>query len=176
MLTGPPGIGKTTALRRIVASLGLDACAGFFTEEIRHDGARIGFCIKTLDGRSGVLADVSHESALRIGPYGVMMETLETIGLDAVRSAVGNQKIVIIDEIGPMQILSAEFRVAVLDVMRSASILVGTVVYRQVPWVDQLKCRDDVAIYPLTSENFEQCIAKISSDVDDERRRRGTLM
>ena len=48
LLTGPPGCGKTTAVRRIVGTLQGAKVAGFYTEEIREAGQRKGFRMEVL--------------------------------------------------------------------------------------------------------------------------------
>lgn len=165
LVTGTPGTGKTTAIRRIVAELGPNTCAGFFTEEVLNDAARTGFRIVTLDGRTGVLATTDHKSDLRVGRYNVTLAALETIGLDALRFGVAHEKVVVIDEIGPMQVLSTAFRTAVLDALGSASMLVGTIVLRSTPWTDEIKRRAGVTLYTLTNENREECVTTILRDV-----------
>ena len=54
-LTGPPSSGKTTIIKKVIKKLGLPA-NGFYTEEERAAGKRLGFLMKTLDGRTGYLA------------------------------------------------------------------------------------------------------------------------
>jgi len=54
-LTGPPSSGKTTIIKKVIKKLGLPA-NGFYTEEERVAGKRLGFLMKTLDGRTGYLA------------------------------------------------------------------------------------------------------------------------
>ena len=43
LLTGRPGVGKTTLLRKIAAGLSGLSIGGFFTQEIRERGSRMGF-------------------------------------------------------------------------------------------------------------------------------------
>ena len=64
-LTGDPGCGKTTLLRRVVERLGGDVeMKGFLTEEVAEGGRRRGFCGRTLDGKTFALADRDHDGAL----------------------------------------------------------------------------------------------------------------
>ena len=51
LLTALPRTGKSTAIKKIVNMLGKDNCGGFYTEEIRDDGERVGFRICTLSGK-----------------------------------------------------------------------------------------------------------------------------
>jgi nucleoside-triphosphatase len=109
LLTGRPGCGKTTLVRRVVKELAQSA-GGFYTEEIRERGLRRGFKIVTLDGKEGVFAHVNFKTHQRLGKYGLDLSPLETIGIEAVRKAVRARELTVIDEIGPMEIRSAIFR------------------------------------------------------------------
>ncbi len=79
LVTGPPGCGKTTLMRRAVAELGVPA-AGFYTEEIRAAGRREGFALVTLDGRRATLASVRIRGPHRVSRYGVDVQALESVG------------------------------------------------------------------------------------------------
>ncbi|MBU4178886.1 MAG: hypothetical protein KJ625_02965, partial [Actinobacteria bacterium] len=68
LLTGKPGCGKTTVIRRAVD--GRSDAGGFYTGEVREGGRRTGFSITTLDGRSGILAGTDIESSVHLGRYG----------------------------------------------------------------------------------------------------------
>ena len=109
LLTGRPGCGKTTLVRRMVKELAQSA-GGFYTEEIRERGLRLGFKIVTLDGKEDVFAHVNFKTQERLGKYGLDLSPLETIGIEAVRKAIREREVTVIDEIGPMEIRSAIFR------------------------------------------------------------------
>ena len=87
LLTGRPGVGKTTVLCSLAARLTNVSVGGFFTQEIRDGGSRVGFCIETFDGRSGILSHVDHEDGPRVGKYRVNVAELEQIGVAAVEKA-----------------------------------------------------------------------------------------
>ncbi len=157
LLTGEPRIGKTTALKAIIDGLGADRCGGFYTQEMCAAGERYGFRVVTLDGQIGMLADITYKDVpLKIGKYGVVLPFLETVALAAVSQALVSKRFVIVDEIGPMQLHSPLFKLAVMDVLTSSVPLVGTVFAGSDPWSDALKQRDDVELFPLTHENRDE--------------------
>jgi len=126
-LTGDPGCGKTTVIRRVVDKLRATvAMRGFWTEEILEEGKRRGFRGVTLDGREFLLAHVRHKGVANVGPYGVVLEGLETIGLECLRPAADTQ-LVILDEVGKMESFSPAFREAVEAVLGSTVPVLGTV-------------------------------------------------
>jgi hypothetical protein len=79
LLTGPPGCGKTTVICSLVERLGDLRLAGFYTQEIREQGQRIGFEAVTLSGRRALLAHVRSQSRHRVGRYGVEPDQLEPL-------------------------------------------------------------------------------------------------
>ena len=87
LLTGVPGVGKTTLVRRVLAEIDVKI-GGFYTEEIRERGKRVGFSIKTFEGRTGILAHVNHKGPHRVGKYAVNIEDLEQIAAESVVSAL----------------------------------------------------------------------------------------
>ena len=108
LLTGRPGSGKTTLIQRVVNKLRQRA-GGFYTEEIQDGGARAGFKIVTLDRDEIVFAHVDFQTAERIGKYRIDLSALEAVGVKAIREAVQAQRLVVIYEIGPMEIRSVFF-------------------------------------------------------------------
>jgi nucleoside-triphosphatase len=162
LLTGEKKVGKTTALRSIVASLGEEHFVGFYATERRLDGKRVGFGVAMLDGREGTLAAIDSDSDMRVGrvidgrlKYGVELGFLEGVAVPAVRRALDRRtdQVVLIDEIGSMQLYSGAFRELVLDVLASSSIILGTVMSPSDPWADELKSRSDVETFLLTFQN-----------------------
>ncbi len=158
LLTGKPGIGKTTTIKKVIEHIGVEQCGGFYTEEIRVQETRVGFRLVTLDGQTGVFAHINSKSPLRIGRYGVNLDCLESLGITAIQKAIETKKIVVIDEIGPMEEFSDRFKKTVLDVFNSSSSLLGTIALKPHPWLDLLKQQEGVVLYTLTPDNRDTMV------------------
>jgi nucleoside-triphosphatase len=152
LLTGRPGTGKTTCLRRTLELLGRPA-GGFFTEEVREGGTRVGFALATLAGERGMLADARRPGEPRVGKYGVDLEVLERIGVPAIREADRSRRLVVIDEIGKMEMASAAFRAAVEETLASSAPVLGTILAAPHPWADRLKAMPSVTLLTVTPAN-----------------------
>jgi len=157
LLTGRPGVGKTTVIRAVVDQLSIPA-GGFYTEEIREGGRRTGFRLVGLDEESpqaGVLASVNISSSYRVGNYGVSLTDLERVGVAAIRRAVAQPQVglVIVDEIGKMELFSLAFRDAVLSALASPKPVLATVMARPHRWVDAIKAGPDVSLVEVTRSN-----------------------
>ena len=160
LITARPGIGKTTLIKEIARELGQRA-SGFYTEEIRKGGQRIGFGIKTLDGKSGTLSSVDIDSPFRIGKYKVNILEFERIALPAIENALVNSKVIIIDEIGPMELFSRKFKEVVLKALDSPNPVVATIKLKGAKFIDKVKSRSDVTIFDLRRDNREEVLNKI---------------
>jgi nucleoside-triphosphatase len=161
LLTGRPGCGKTTLIKRVVNDLARPA-GGFYTEEVRERGKRVGFKIITLDGQETVFAHMDFKTSERVGKYGLDLSALETIGVEALRAAVPTRQLVVIDEIGPMEIRSPIFRDAVNDVLESGAPILATIVARSLPFTDAIKKRADVNLIEVYPDNRERLVSELS--------------
>jgi nucleoside-triphosphatase len=165
LLTGRPGVGKTTALRRALALLDRPA-GGFFTAEMRQGGARVGFALETLDGRLATLAHIKRTGWPRVGKYGVDVEALDRLGVPALWSAVEAGTLVVIDEIGKMEMVSAAFRGAVEAALRSRAPVLGTILRQPHPWADRIKAAHGVTVIEVTPANRDAVPAELARLID----------
>jgi nucleoside-triphosphatase len=164
LLTGPPGCGKTTLIRRVVQELGDIPAAGFYTEEIREGRERAGFALVSLEGRREILSHVRFPGPHRIGRYGVDIIGFESFlkGLQAGDPAL---HLVVIDEIGKMECLSGRFRSFLGERLDAPVPLLATIALRGTPAIEQIKTRSDVKIIMMSSETREETSREVLAEV-----------
>jgi nucleoside-triphosphatase len=163
LLTGRPGCGKTTLIKRVVNNLPQGA-GGFYTEEIRDSGTRAGFKIVTLDREEVVFAHVDFKTPEHIGKYRLDLSALETVGVDAVCEAVRRRQLVVIDEIGPMEIRSKIFREEVNEALNSEVPVLATIFARSLAFTDAIKSRPDVTLIEVRPDNRERLVSELSDN------------
>ncbi len=126
-VTGHPGVGKTTLVERVIQAVPLK-CGGMITKEIRKIGRRVGFSVHdVLTGREGVLAHIHLERGPKLGRYRVNLRDLEEIGAAAIERALEECELVVVDEVGPMELHSERFIRAVERALESDKHLLVTV-------------------------------------------------
>ncbi|MGW5274071.1 nucleoside-triphosphatase [Streptomyces sp. NPDC004044] len=156
LLEGRPGVGKTTAIRRLTALLHNRDIVGFTTEEIRQGGARVGFALETAAGNRAVLAHVGFPGPPKVGRYGVDLGVMDRLALPALMAASAHPapgQLVLIDELGRMELASASFREAVRSAFEAAIDVVATVHAHSDPFTDPLKQRADIELITVTRAN-----------------------
>ncbi len=149
-LTGAPSSGKTTVIKKVIE--GIDHPAnGFYTEEERVDGKRVGFLMKTLNGKNGYLAHQDIKSDFSIRRYGVSIENIENIAVSSITPVKNN--IIILDEIGKMECFSRAFKQAAANALDSPNIVIGTITFGGNDFIREVKKREDIEINEVTMDN-----------------------
>jgi nucleoside-triphosphatase len=160
-LKGRPGSGKTTLIMKVISILENKTAGGFYTQEIREGGKRLGFVAKTLDGRKQTLSHVDIKSKLKVGKYGVDINTIDKLIVGSIEDAIQNKDIIIIDEIGKMEMFSERFKSAVKKALDSKKKVLATIPTYSNAFLDSIKARSDVEIFNLNVDNRDSLVEDI---------------
>lgn len=165
LITGKPKIGKSTLISNLIEFLKSEGkkIGGISTPELKGQ-SRLGFKIIDIDSRKeGILAHVDQKTGPLVSKYRVNMEDLEEIGVNGIRNAMDNCDIIIIDEIGKMELFSNEFCDVILEALDTKRVL-GTIGKNlSHPIANQIKNRNDVEIFLLTIQNRDSAFENLKS-------------
>ncbi len=159
-ITGAPGIGKTTLIKKMVEKL-RDRAVGFWTEEVRDRKTkkRTGFKVITTEGRQTLFASKTFTSKHLVGSYGVNVKRFEDVVLPLLEKARKEDrgKVIIIDEIGKMELFSKRFRDLVREIVYDPkTTVVATIPIRDVhPLVREIRRLPGAVLIELTKSNRE---------------------
>ncbi len=153
LITGAPGVGKTTVIGRILEAAESLHPVGFYTEEIREGGARTGFSLVSTAGKRAVLAHEKIQGRFAVGKYGVDVAGFERF-LAAVPFRDGEPECpVVIDEIGRMECFSKIFTDLVAELLSSDRTVIATVALKGDGLIESVKKRPDCDVIEVTREN-----------------------
>lgn len=161
LITGRPGVGKTTLVMNVVERLrGSLRLAGFTTAEVRDScGERTGFRIFTVEGKRAELARAGFRSSIRVGRYGVNLEAFERLTLPEL--ARRNVDLIVIDEIGKMECASDGFCRVVEDALDAQVSVLATLGVARLPFLQSVRSRPDVELLTLTERNRNALVLEL---------------
>jgi nucleoside-triphosphatase len=162
LVTGAPGIGKTTLVLRVLDLLHGKRLTGFYTEEVRGRTGRTGFRIVTLDGRTAQLATAGGAGGPRVGRYTVHLAALDGVCDDALEPSPGTH-VVVIDEIGKMECLSQAFVRAARRALSGPVPVLGTVALVGAGFIAEAKRMPGAEVITLSRENRDRLPAEIAA-------------
>jgi nucleoside-triphosphatase len=137
--------------------------AGFVTGERREHGRRVGFVVETLPGGAhAVLAHVDLRGPPRVGKYGVDLAAFEQLALPAL-AVPPDESVVLIDELGKMELASEAFRDAVSRLLEQPVAVVATVHAARHAFTDDLKRRPDIELLRVTPGNRDELPARLAA-------------
>jgi nucleoside-triphosphatase len=168
LLTGRPGIGKTTAIRRVADALKGERIAGFYTEELRSRGERTGFRIVTLDGHSRRMAGIDIRSPHRVGKYGVDVSAVEATAEATL--ALHRADVFLVDEIGKMECFSIAFVQAVRQLLAADRLIVASVALKGGGLIEEVKHLPGIVLRAVTAQNRDHLPHEVIQWVNEQLR------
>ena len=160
LLTGTPGIGKTTLLRSVAAQLQQFTIGGFYTEEIREFGQRKGFRLLTFKGEQGVIAHVNFNHHYHVSKYGVDVTAIEHFA-DVALTYADEIDVYLIDEIGKMECFSQCFVSRVEALLASDKPVIATVAKKGGGLIEEAKQWPDSQLWQVTHSNRDALVTQV---------------
>ena len=167
LITGFPGVGKTTLIERLSEALTYLHPVGFYTEEIREGGERKGFELVNLEGKRGVLSHVDIKSPYRVGRYKVDISGFEDF-LDGISFSNPFTRLIIIDEIGKMECLSDRFKKLLREALGSGKWVIATIALKGSGLITEVKQRQDVKLFEITKGNRDSLLSEILREINSK--------
>ena len=156
-ITGLPGSGKTYALFRVIDMLKEEELriGGMIDEPIEEDRRKTGFTVRNLlTGEKQVFASTDFESKVMVGKIGVDLSKLEEVGVKAIKDAIQECDIIVIDEVGKMEVESELFVETVKESLDADKPMIITLHKKsRNPLLQDIRRRDDVRILEVTPTN-----------------------
>jgi nucleoside-triphosphatase len=160
LITGKPGVGKTTLVQKVIKRMRSVNMAGFCTSEIRCAGSRLGFELLGLNGGRRTLAHVEIDSQYRVGRYGVDKDGFEEF-LTILDLLNPNVELIVIDEIGKMELFSNRFRNLVRDALNADKQVLATIALKGNDFIREIKQRLDIHLLEVTHANRNRLLEAI---------------
>lgn len=167
LITGLPGVGKTTLIKKLQEALKRLHPVGFYTEEIREGGERKGFELISLEGKRGLLSHKGIGTPYRVGQYKVDIKGFEDF-LDSISFFNPLTRLIIIDEIGKMECFSDQFKKLLEEILDSEKWVIVTIALKGSGLIERVKKRQDIRLFEITQKNRDSLFSEILKEVEIE--------
>jgi nucleoside-triphosphatase len=164
LISGLPGIGKTTLIKKLCLEIQDRVPVGFYTEEIRLEGLRKGFQLINLNGSRSILAHVLIQSTYHVGKYKVDIKGFDKF-LDSLDLGQHKDSPIIIDEIGKMECMSSKFVKMIWDILDSDNRVIATISHTDGGIKGKIKEREDVKLLKMNLDNRDSLLVEILETV-----------
>lgn len=167
LITGIPGVGKTTLIKQILSEYKKIKFAGFYTQEVRKKGRRTGFQLVWIPQNTmEILSSVNLNTPYKLGKYRVNKDVMDEVALRIQK--LQNIDVLILDEIGPMELFSTKFKGVVIDILHKENLpVLGTIQMKLLGKLKEWGVENKVIVKELTRGNFEsvykECVYWLAS-------------
>jgi nucleoside-triphosphatase len=165
LITGLPGVGKTTLIKKLSEVLKSLHPVGFYTEEIREGSERKGFELISLEGKRGLLSHKDMKSPYKVSQYKVDIKSFDDF-LGSISFFTPLTRLIIIDEIGKMECFSDQFKKLLKEILDSEKWVIATIALKGRGLISEVKERQDVKLFKITQKNRDSLFSEILREVE----------
>lgn len=168
LITGPPRCGKSTLISKLIEHYLQKnfKIYGFLTPEVKKKNKREGFDVEDIYSKKRFpLARVDYyNTKFKLGRYSVFVEEFENYLDDIlnIEEHIGN--LIVIDEIGKMELFSKKFQDLIKSLFQSETPIIATIGQKIThPIKDYILKIPNTALFTLNRQNQEEIFHKITS-------------
>ena len=152
-LTGRVKSGKSTVLRKVLAELKPCRIGGFFTEAVIENSQTVGYQIRSVSNQSMIFARANSQGEYQIGGFGIFPEVFESLGVRILESALESSQLILMDEIGVMEVGAPKFKESILRCLNSNIVVSGAIKYKSNTFLDTIRNRPDLELLYVNESN-----------------------
>ncbi len=166
LITGLPGAGKSTLIKKLSEIFKEFNPTGFYTSEIKENSVITGFEIISLYGDSRTLAHVNLKSKQIVGKYKVDVKGFDHF-LENIFSKEKKTGLYIFDEIGKMECKSKKFSKIIIGLFNSEKPVIASISDKGTGLINEIKKRDDIKLFEITPHNHELKLKELTMKIRD---------
>lgn len=169
LITGPPRCGKSTLISKLIEYYTIKknyTIYGFLTPEVKKSGNRIGFDIVDIfSGDRSQLARVGDfKTKFKLGKYSIFIDEFENYLETTLLLERKTVDLIIIDEIGKMELFSSKFHELIKKLFQSDIPIIATIGQKiQHPVKNYILKIPEVYLFELNRKNQDDIFQKIST-------------
>jgi|SRR3990172_12343124 len=166
LITGLPGCGKTTMIRKLSEIFKEFNPTGFYTSDIIEAGIRTGVLITNLYGDSRIFSHLDLKSKYSVGKYPVDIKGFESL-IETIFSKDKKTGLFFIDEIGKMECLSKKFCKLVSELLDAEKPLIASIPDKGTGFISEIKKREDIRIVEINPHNRDLKLKELTMEIRD---------